>query len=146
MPNSFTVEIDGDKMREALEGESLRNVIKGFIKVASRESADHVCAEMKARLQRQLSGHSTGLTVESIVVKSDKTGWGWIVDAGNATMPMLDRWLEGDTAYGGFKNAARRKPFFWQSVQLEDGPHQRRIEAAVGAALSEYGLGSEQAG
>lgn len=144
MPNSFTITIDSEKMHEALEGESLRTVIKGFIKGASRVSADRVKADAQARLLRQLSGTSTGETVASIVVKSDRTGWGWILHAGNETTPMLDRWLEKGTKTqsGGTRMAAR--PFFWDSVRLEEQAHLSRVRDAVDAALSEYGLGEFQ--
>lgn len=139
MPNSFTIDIDATKMREALEGESLKAVIKGFIKVASRQSADNIAADAKARLERQLSGTSTGATVAGIVVKSDRTGWGWIVDAGNLSTPMLDRWLEN-----AFKNVSRRKPFFYDSARLEEQAHLERIRGAIRSALSEYGLAEGQ--
>jgi len=133
--NTFTIEIDATRMREALEGESLKQVIKGFVKTAAKVSADHVCAEAKARLLRQLSATSTGATVAGIVVKSDRTGWGWIVDAGNLHTPMLDRWLESGTKH------MHARPFFWASAKLEEPAHLGRIQAAVQAALSEYGLG-----
>lgn len=146
MPNSFTVEIDGAQMREELEGESLRAVIKSFIRVASRESADHIRQEAANRLERQLvpgvgkgfGGHATGATVKGIVVKSDRTGWGWIVDAGNVSMPMLDRWLEKGT------KQMPARPFFWSSAQLEESSHLARVQAAIQAALSEYGLAGGQ--
>jgi hypothetical protein len=140
----FTVDIDEAAMREALEGESLRAVIKGFIKGASRISADNIAADAKARLERQLSGQSSGQTVEGIIVKSDRTGWGWIVDAGNARIPMLPRWLEGDPSHGGFKNENRRKPFFYDSARVEQSPHERRVSSAIQAALSQYGLAEGQ--
>lgn len=138
MPNSFTVDIDGAAMREALEGESLKAVIKTFIKVASRTSADNIAREAAARLQRQLSGTSSGRTVAGIEVISDRTGWGWVVDAGNVAQPMLDRWLENST-----KNM-RARPFFYDSARLEAGAHTERIRTAIQAALSEYGLGEGQ--
>jgi hypothetical protein len=143
MPNSITVSIDPNRVAEQLDGETLTTALKPFVKVASRISADNVCAEAKARLQRQLSGTSTGVTVENISVKSDRTGWGWIVDAGNPVTPMLDRWLEG-RGHSGFKNPLRHKPFFWASATLEESAHRARIHAAVQAALSQYGLGEGQ--
>lgn len=135
---AFTIEIDGTKMREALEGESLRAVIKGFIKGAARVSADHIASEARARLQRQLSGTSTGQTVAGIVVKSDRTGWGWNVDAGNARQPMLDRWLEFGTVH------MKARPFLFDSARLEERAHRDRIANAIQAALSEYGLAEGQ--
>lgn len=138
MANSFTIDIDGTAMREALEGESLRTVIKSFIKAASRVSADHIRDEAEARLLRQLSGTSSGRTVAGIVVKSDRTGWGWNVDAGNVAQPMLDRWLENGTKKMG------ARPFFYESATLEEQAHYSRIQAAIQAALSQYGLAEGQ--
>lgn len=144
MSNSFTIDIDGAAMREALEGESLRAVIKSFIKAASRVSADHIRDEAIARLLRQLSGTSTGVTVAGIVVKSDRTGWGWNVDAGNLTQPMLDRWLESGTKNQSGAKRMGARPFFYESATLEEQAHYGRIQAAIQAALSQYGLAEGQ--
>jgi len=136
MANSFTIDLPNvEVIREALEGESLKTVIKGYVKVASRISADHIAVDAAARLERQLSGTSSGETVRGIVVKSDRTGWGWIVDAGNLSTPMLDRWLENGT------KSMHARPFFYSSAQLEEQAHLGRIQAAVQAAISQYGLG-----
>lgn len=144
MAGSLSITIDGAAAREALEGESLRAVVRSFIKAAARVSADNIQREAKNRLQRQLSGHSTGDTVEGIVVLADRSGFGWIVDAGNARMAPLPRWLEGDPALGGFKNVKRRKPFLMISAALEEDAHERRVADAIQAALLEYGLGPNQ--
>lgn len=137
MANSFTIDIDGALMREALEGESLKAEIAVFVKVASRVSADHIAVEAAARLLRQLSGTSSGRTVAGIKVKS-AGAWGWIVDASNLETPMLDRWLESGTKHMG------ARPFFWDSVRLEEAAHTERVRAAILAALSERGLGADQ--
>jgi len=133
--NSVRVSLDPNDVREKLDGQTLAHALQPFVKAASRVSADHVCAEAKARLQRQLSGTSTGVTVAGIVVKADRSGWGWIVDAGNVTTPMLDRWLESGTVH------MRARPFFFASAQLEQSAQLSRVQSAVHAALSEYGLG-----
>ena len=138
MPSSFTIEIDGAKMREALEGESLKAVIKTFVKAAARISADHIQVDAAARLERQLSGTSSGRTVAGIKVLSDRTGWGWVVDAGNLSQPMLDHWLENGTKH------MHARPFFDASAQLEQAAHAERVRAAIQAALSEYGLGESR--
>lgn len=139
MPNTFTIDLPNlEVIREALEGESLKSVIKGFMKAASRVSADHIAVEAAARLERQLSGTSTGETVAGIVVKSDRTGWGWVVDAGNVSQPMLDRWLENGTKH------MHARPFFWDAARLEEQAHLGRIQAATQAAISEFGLGDQR--
>lgn len=138
MPNSFTIEIDGAAMREALEGESLKKAIGVFVKAAARISADHIAAEARTRLLRQLSGTSSGRTLAGITVKS-AGAWGWIVDAGNVAQPMLDRWLEFGTKH------MHARPFFLDAARLEAQAHTDRVANAIQAALSEYGLGEEQA-
>jgi hypothetical protein len=138
MANSLAVSIDPNRLAEQLDGVTLTNVLKPFVKGASRISADHVRDDAKERLERQLSGTSTGVTVANITVRSDRTGWGWLVDAGNPVTPMLDRWLE----HGTKKMHAR--PFFYESAKLEEAAHRDRIRGAVQAALSQYGLGEGQ--
>jgi hypothetical protein len=138
MPNSIAVSIDPNRLAEQLDGVTLTNALKPFIKTASRITADAVATEAAARLARQLSGTSTGVTLANIKVRSDRTGWGWVVDAGNPVTPMLDRWLEHGTV------KMRARPFFYDSAKLEENAHRDRIRAAVHAALSEYGLGEGQ--
>lgn len=137
--NDITISIDPNRVAEQLDGVTLSDALKPFIKPAARISADHVVQEAKALLQRQLSGTSTGETVAGIVVKSDRTGWGWLVDAGNLSTPMLDRWLEMGTKH------MHARPFFFDAARLEETAHRDRIHAAVGAALSQYGLAEGQA-
>src|SRR5882757_6274960 len=122
--NSVTVAVDPNTLAERLDGVTLTNALKPFIKTASRITADDVCQDAKDRLERQLSGTSTGETVAEIKVLSDRTGWGWIVDAGNLTTPMLDRWLENGT------RKMRPRPFFYSSAQLAESAHRDRIRAA----------------
>lgn len=133
MANSFRIDHNGPAVRESLQ--TLPQALKPFVKVAARISADHIRDEQRARLQRQLSGTSTGATVAGITVKGDRTGWGWIVVAGNNTTPMLDRWLESGTQH------MRARPFFWASAALEHEAHRGRVMAAIVAGASEHGLG-----
>ena len=138
MPNSCTVSLDPTTIYERLDGETLTSALKPFIKGASRVSADHIAAEAIARLTRQVSGAPSRHpppTVDQITVKSDRTGWGWIVDAGNLSTPMLDRWLELGT------RRMQARPFFFDSARLEQAAHLDRVQNAVRAALSQYGLG-----
>jgi hypothetical protein len=129
MADDISITIDASGTRAAFK--ALSDALKPFIKVAARESANNVAREQRARLQRQLSGTSTGRTVEGITVKSDRTGWGWVVQSG----PRPSFWLEEGTV----KMEAR--PFFDSAAKLEEGAHQRRIQAAVKAAIHEHGLG-----
>ncbi len=139
----ITITLEWAALQEAMEGESLKTVIRQFVQVAAEVSASHIRDEAIQRLQRQLvagvgkgfGGHATGETVEGIVIKKLRSGWGYIVDAGNATQPLLDLWLEKGTT-----NMPAR-PFFYDSARLEQQAHQDRVGNAIGAALSEYGLG-----
>jgi hypothetical protein len=131
--NTFTIEVDTAALEASLL--KLSWALKPFIKTASQISAANIAREMRARLQRQLSGTSTGRTVAGIGVKPDRSGWGAVVLSGNAVQPMLPRWLETGTT----TMAAR--DFFWASARLEEGAHHRRIKAAVMAGLSEHGIG-----
>jgi hypothetical protein len=133
MANSFTIDVDTTALKESLL--TLNQALKPFIKVAAKISADNIARDAKDRLQRQLSGTSSGETVAGIVVRADRTGWGWIVDAGNKSTPMLDRWLEKGTQH------MHARPFFWASAKLEQAAHASRIRGAVVAGLSEHGLG-----
>ena len=135
--NSFTIDIDGTRMREALEGESLKAEIAVFVKAAARISADNIAKDAAARLQRQLSGTSSGRTVAGIKVKS-AGAWGWKVDAGNVAQPMLDRWLEFSTKH------MKARAFFFDSAKLEKAAHTARVRSAIQAALSVHGLGDQQ--
>lgn len=133
--DSLTITLDPTEVLAKLEGVRLTTALKPFIKVASRVSADNIAREAKARLSRQLSGTSTGQTVEGIRVRADRSGWGWVVLSGNAREPMLPHWLERGT------RKMRARPFFDSSARLEETAHRGRIDAAIHAGLSEYGLG-----
>jgi hypothetical protein len=140
MANSVSITVDPNALAESML--TLSQALKPFIKVASRISADNIAREAQARLARQLSGHSTGETLAGIKVKSDRTGWGWIVDAGNATQPMLDRWIESGTKQGKpGSHSSPPRPFFWASAQLEEQAHLGRVRAAIAAGMSEHGIG-----
>ena len=132
MPNSVTVEVDGTSARTALL--TLSQAVQPFVKAAARISADHIAVEARARLDRQLSGTSTGATVRGITVRSSG-GWGWVVLAGNAREPLLPQWLERGTSAMG------ARPFFRSSARLEEDAHVRRIAGAIAAAIHEHGFG-----
>jgi hypothetical protein len=53
-----------------------------------------------------------------------------------ATDPAnLDIWLEFGTRH------MEARPFLHASAQLEEGPHERRIQQAINDAIQEVGLG-----
>jgi len=139
MPDAdFTIAIDGTALREALEGASLKTEIKGFVKAAARISADNIAREAAARLDRQLSGTSTGATVKGIRVRSDRTGWGWVVQSEHPDTHKLPFWLDTGTTH------MKARDYFRSSSQLEEAAHHARVQAAIQAALSVHGLGDGQ--
>lgn len=106
---------------------------------ASRETAEALEREMKARLQRQLSPAATGATVESISHRIAHDGNGYVVLTERNPYPNLPLWLEKGTQPGKRKNFARtqRRPFFYASVELEAPGHRRRIIDAWNELASE---------
>lgn len=135
MADIVTVSCDPTELLARLDGTTLVQALHPFIKSASRISADSIASEARARLSRQLSGTSTGATVAGIRVKS--SGNGWVVISGNLTTGRLPYWLEHGTQH------MRPRSYFDSSAALEEGAHRRRIEAAIQAGLSEYGLGDQ---
>ena len=135
--NTITIDMNLDEVLANLDV-AINVALKPFLRGAARVSADHLRGEMQARLSRQLSGTSTGFTASSIKVSPDRTGWGWVVQSGNVRTPMLPWWLERGTR----KMAARA--YFDHSILLEDSPHRRRMELAINACLSQYGLAQGQ--
>lgn len=132
--DGFTTDVDARGVLAALD--RLGAAADRYVKAAAKETADAVAREMTARLARQLGPDATGETVRGIVVVEDASGTGYLVVATNARMPNLPFWLEQGT-----KHMAAR-PFFYASALLEEGPHRRRIVAALQAAIEESGLGA----
>lgn len=140
--NSFTVTVDDyTALTASLVG--LPDSLKPYVSAAAFITATNIRAEAMARLEREL-GPGTGKgfgrpgpyeTVEGILVNPIASGWGWIVDAGNMTQPMLDRWLELGT-----KNMAPRA-FFFASALLEQQAHADRINDGIRQAIADKGLG-----
>ncbi len=142
----ITFSLDWAALQDALEGESLKAVIRTFVQPACEVSASHIRDEAIARLERQLvagvgkgfGGHPTGTTAAGIVIKKLRSGWGYLVDAANADQPALDLWLERGT------KQMPARPFFFDSARLEQQAHQDRIGTAIQDALSEYGFAEGQ--
>ncbi len=140
--NSFTVTVD-DYTATTASLVSLPESLKPGVSAAAFITATDIRTEAIARLKRQLvagvgkgfGGHPTGETEEGILVNPLRNGWGWIVDAGNMTTPLLDLYLERGTV-----NMAAR-PFFYDVAQLVAQAHTDRIGAAI-QAVTEKGLGA----
>jgi len=137
----LTVTFDASACKEALA--RYADELAPAIKAAARISADRVAAGQRARLSRQLSGTSSGTTLANIKVTSSGPT-GWRVSSTNPRMPMLPRWIEKGTkerTKGHGRGRMPAKPYFWAEVDLEKGPHRRRIEEATEQTAQRLGLG-----
>ncbi len=141
MADGFTIEVDTDGLVAALT--QLGDRAQPFINEASRASADSIVREAKARLQRQLGPKATGAAVAGIEARPAYNGNGYVVLAATDPKPNLELWLEKGTKKGDPRShTSPALQFFYASCQLEEGPHLRRIEQAVTAAIAASGLGA----
>jgi hypothetical protein len=135
----FTLDVDTTALLAAIE--ALPDVVLAYLKPAAKITADNICREAKARLQRQLGPEATGATVRGIHVEETRgkelDGYvvlGYDADTPHARGPV-DQWLE----FGTQSMTARE--FLFASARLEEGAHDRRARAAVQDAIDAQGLG-----
>ncbi len=141
MTDGFSIEVDTSALVAELT--SLGDFAQPYVNEASGESAHSIVREAKARLSRKLSGTSTGQTEAGIQDRPAYDGNGWVVISDNDRMPNLPLWLERGTKKG--KAGSHAQPalaYFYSAVQLEEGPHLRRIENALTEAIEAKGLGA----
>jgi hypothetical protein len=120
---------------------------------ACRQTAEAVVREARSRLERQLKGTSVatktrpdkgqGLTLAGIHSQPAFDGDGYVVLSDREPFPNVPLYLEKGTHVGKRHNYARTDPesFFYPSIDLEVGNHERRIEQAMQDAAGESGLG-----
>jgi hypothetical protein len=100
-----------------------------FVKPAAKVTADNIADGARTRVRRR-----TGATAAGIQVKEDFTGDGYVVVS--ASRPVnLPAWLEFGT------RTMQSFPYLFNSARLEEGPHLRRIEAALQDAADEADRG-----
>lgn len=141
MADGWSVEVDSSALIADLN--TLGDFAQPYVNDASHQSADSIVREASARLARKLSGNSTGETLAGIQDRPAYDGNGWVVISDNSRMPNLPLWLEKGTKRHkarGHDQAALA--YFYSAVQLEEGPHLRRIENALAAAFEAKGLGA----
>lgn len=131
--DSITIDVDSSGLEAAFN--RLGETAQPFVNDASRETADAIVREAKARLARQLGPNATGATVEGITDRPASDGNGWIVIAEREPFPNLPFWLEKGTQH------MDPRPFFYPSIALEIGAHQRRLGDALTEAIKAEGLG-----
>ena len=139
MADGFSIDVDRAAVVAALL--SLADAAQPYINVAAHESADSIVREAKTRLDRKLSGTSTGATVAGIHDQPAYDGNGYAVISSRDPMPNLPLWLEKGTKKGRGTHAQPALSYFYSAAQLEEGPHLRRIDEALQHAIAEKGLG-----
>jgi hypothetical protein len=150
MPPLMTIDVDTTAVVRALR--ALPDAVQKHVNDASAMTAQAIVHEAQARLRRQVgsaahgqrSGRaSTGQSARSIYAKPAYDGNGSVVLADNEDQPNLPLWLEKGTRVGNRHNFARTPalPYFYVSIELEMGAHERRLADAMGDAADETGLG-----
>lgn len=140
MADGFSIAVDTSALVAALT--ALGDFAQPYVNEASHVSAESIVREGRSRLAGKLSGQSTGQTVAGIQARQAFDGNGWVVLSDNDRMPNLPLWLEKGTRRhkaGGHSQPALA--YFYSAVQLEEGPHLRRIEHALTEAIEAKGLG-----
>jgi len=139
--DSITVDMDLTALEQAIT--AMPVALRVRVNAACKTTAESAVREMKARLARQLSGQSSGQTVAGITSQPAYDGNGYVILSDNARMPNLPLWLEKGTRAGKRKNFARTapRPFFYASLVLEQGGHERRLLDAMRDAATDSGLG-----
>jgi len=143
MADNFTIDVDTADLLAALD--AMPDAVLRHLKPAAKITADNICREAKARLQRQLGPNATGATVRGIHVEEtrDDERAGYVVLGYDAVTPHphgpVDHWLEFGTRF------MTARPFLFASARLEESAHDRRSHEAIQDAIDEQGLGDQVA-
>lgn len=129
MADLMTVEIDATAVLRAFD--TLGAAIERHAKAAAEITANNIAREARARLARATGARATGATAAGIRVEEARHGVGYVVVSERQHMPHLPLWLEHGTQY------MTARPYLDPSVRLEQGAHDRRITAAIQAAMEE---------
>lgn len=142
MAEFFTVEVDATGVLQALDRLGAR--AEAYVLDAARATGRRIQSDARARVRRR-----TGTLAAAIAVEDAPAPLGGVrVFVG----PMDDhamnyRWglgarpanFAGWHEFGTKKMAAQ--PFMFNSARLEEGPHLRRVSAALQEAITAEGLG-----
>ena len=118
-------------------------LVERYTRPACKVTAERVQAAARARVRRRTGRTAAGISVEEsrdqqgyVVLPFDAAFETALIQSGNNQQPEnLPYWLEFGT-----KKMAKR-PYFFAGVDLERGPHDRRIREAVQDAIDASGLG-----
>ena len=143
MADGIEITIDADALLLALA--RLGDAAQPFVDAAVLVTANNIDREASARLRRQLSSASTGVTEAGITVTKAEVGGGLVVGASRQQFPNLPLWIEKGTKKGTRKGNSgggmAARPFFYSSAMLEEGPHFARVARAIQDAIDTQGLG-----
>lgn len=95
-----------------------------------KDTAERIVREALSRVRR-----ATGVTASEIHYELSRDGKGYVVlgyRVGIGSFP-IDKYLEFGTKSSG------KRPFFFSSAQLEEGPHLRRLTDRVAEWLEDVG-------
>lgn len=129
MADSLVIDVDARAVLAMLD--QLWDAARDRLDAAARETAEAVRTEARARLARQTAG--TGRTAEAITIDTIKGGYRVYVGEVSGRARNVPYWLEEGTV------RMRPRPFMRSAAVLEEGPHLRRVRAALQAAVDEVG-------
>lgn len=147
MADGLVVEVDADDMIAAVSriGNERAELAVDRAALATSEA---IVREARSRLQRQLGPNATGKTVAGIEIDRADRG-GFIVGSSRQPFPNLPLWLERGTKKGTRVTRGRARsggnmkarPYFYESAELEEQPHLRRVAEELQREIDAEGLG-----
>lgn len=126
MASLISISVDPRGAIDALT--RLGPAVERHLMTAARVTAEAIKREAQGRVARRTGRTQAGITAEPA---QDGTGYVVYVQTPEDGWPNLDIGLEFGTKY------MSPRPFLHASAQLEQGPHLRRIEDAIQAAIDE---------
>lgn len=135
MADGFNATVDASGLLAGLR--NLPDSILKYTKPASKVTANNIEHEAEGRVRR-----ATGETAKGVQTFEMHNGEGYVVVSTNRRMTNLPLWIEVGTKKGKpGSHTQPADPYFWPSVKLESGPHERRISEAVDQGIKAEGLG-----
>lgn len=165
MPDSFSVTLDDAALLAGLK--RLGTTVEKYTIPAALETAKAVQREARARVARRSGATAEGIVVrEDYVRKGYIVTTGDVLAAGERTLSAglamgmqpgkarkwasrgytqqkhVGLYLEGGTKKGQPRShTAAPRPFLGPAADVEQGPHGRRMRAAIQAAIDDAGFG-----
>lgn len=127
MSDQLIVDVDTTELLAALG--AIPDAVLARLKIVSKDTADRIATEARARIRRR-----TSKTGDAITVEESRRGDGYVIFVGGDRQ-HIGRFLEFGTKF------MTAKPFLFASAQLEESGHDRRARAAIQEAIDELGLG-----